>query len=504
MEVQIEDIDGSDLRFREVSYILDLASNKTSVTLDEVITEYVPFGIWHKRLFALCGLGWMCDAMWIESITLFLPRFADELELPMTMASWVATSLFAGMGIGALFWGWLADRVGRSSVFTSALIVSIAGSMVLALSFTLPWLCLSSAILGIGVGGHIVVDTMLFYEFVPRTHAHWLGWLNFFFPVGSALAALLGWLVLEYFDLSWRHIVGIMVGIESMVLLVRMLMLPLSETPKYLLETKKDPEGCFAALVGVLKFNLAHARNYVNLVNFPNLSDLFSSDSSPLYEKIKLVHDSEAASVQETPHSLATLAKQGAVFLPLCGVWFFINFGYTVFNVFLPAFLELSTSSVSPILLLVVYTGMAIPSSLLATYLLRKSCYWTLTASLALTSLFIASIPFSVDQNLLLVTALVLVSVATTIMWSGLYTWTPLLFNTKVRGLGGGICGGVGRLGGIVAPLVGGILFTTDAYDFGESLLQKPGVMCIFLGASAVGLALLIVAFLFAQRKVYL
>ncbi|XP_006462877.1 hypothetical protein AGABI2DRAFT_207539 [Agaricus bisporus var. bisporus H97] len=50
------------------------------------------------------------------------------------------------------------------------------------------------------------------------------------------------------------------------------------------------------------------------------------------------------------------------------------------------------------------------------------------------------------------------VSLSATAMWAVLYGWTPEIFGTKVRGTACGIASALSRIGGMIAPLLGGTL----------------------------------------------
>ena len=44
--------------------------------------------------------------------------------------------------------------------------------------------------------------------------------------------------------------------------------------------------------------------------------------------------------------------------------------------------------------------------------------------------------------------------------WGVIYTYTPELYPTEIRGLGSGWAAGVGRIGGIIAPILVGVLLS--------------------------------------------
>src|SRR5579863_9653103 len=96
---------------------------------------------------------------------------------------------------GSLFYGWLADKVGRrTSLILAILNVSLAtGAMALTPSGGWMYLVACRFVVGFGVTGLYSVDITLMQEFSP---AHKRGWFTgittTMLPAGSLLAALLG------------------------------------------------------------------------------------------------------------------------------------------------------------------------------------------------------------------------------------------------------------------------------------------------------------------------
>ena len=62
--------------------------------------------------------------------------------------------------------------------------------------------------------------------------------------------------------------------------------------------------------------------------------------------------------------------------------------------------------------------------------------------------------------------------------WGVIYTYTPELYPTEIRGLGCGWATGFGRVGGMVAPLLVGALLT-DAWDMGHIFYIFAGVFVL-------------------------
>jgi len=107
----------------------------------------------------------------------------------------------------------------------------------------------------------------------------------------------------------------------------------------------------------------------------------------------------------------------------------------------------------------VVFTIGGCPGSVLGAYLIETPLgrRKTLAASTLVTASF--CILFAVVRsNLWIMIAEVGVSLSATTMWAVLYGMTPEYFATEVRGTAVGSASALSRVGGIMAPLLGGPL----------------------------------------------
>lgn len=121
-----------------------------------------------------------------------------------------ASSTFAGLWLGTLFLGSVADRFGRRAIFTYALLVYAIATLVMAFQLTATGIFIWRFIAGIGIGCEMVtIDTYL-GELVPkgvRGRAFALSQGVMFCAV--PVVALLSWLLLPYSPLGldgWRWV----------------------------------------------------------------------------------------------------------------------------------------------------------------------------------------------------------------------------------------------------------------------------------------------------------
>ncbi|KAI0372276.1 MFS general substrate transporter [Pilatotrama ljubarskyi] len=153
--------------------------------------------------------------------------------------------------------------------------------------------------------------------------------------------------------------------------------------------------------------------------------------------------------------------------------WWAMSLAYTMFNVYLPKLLETRSPSGdaggAPKSLeeslwdVVIYSLGGCPGALLGAWLIesRLGRRWSLAGSTFVTAFFcwvfvVVQHPWAVRAST------VGISLSATAMWAVLYGWTPEIFGTKVRGTACGIASALSRIGGMIAPILGGTLLTID------------------------------------------
>jgi MFS family permease len=152
------------------------------------------------------------------------------------------------------------------------------------------------------------------------------------------------------------------------------------------------------------------------------------------------------------------------------GVWFFMSLAYTMFNVYLPKLLETgssddtSTKSLEDSLWdVLIFTMGGCPGAILGAYMVESPL--GRRGSLATTTFITAffCIVFVLVRSAFLVrVSSVGISLSATTMYAVLYGWTPEIFGTKVRGTACGIASALSRIGGMIAPLLGGALLVLN------------------------------------------
>ncbi|KAF9525470.1 major facilitator superfamily domain-containing protein [Crepidotus variabilis] len=151
-------------------------------------------------------------------------------------------------------------------------------------------------------------------------------------------------------------------------------------------------------------------------------------------------------------------------------VWCALSLAYTMFNVYLPKLLETRQqidnkpqSLEESLWDVVIFTIGGCPGALLGAFLIESNLgrRWSLVGSTFVTAFF-CTVFALVTSTWAVRATTVGISLSATAMWAVLYGWTPEIFATKVRGTACGIASALSRIGGMIAPILGGILLMMD------------------------------------------
>jgi hypothetical protein len=149
--------------------------------------DRLPWSGFHTRVVVALGITWVLDGLEITIASLVGPVLQDARTLGLTSAAVgrVASMYLAGEVVGALVFGYLADRLGRRRLFVATLALYFAASAVTALAFS-EWSLLAFRFFaGAGIGGEYAAINSAIDELIPARHrghtdlavngTYWLG-----------------------------------------------------------------------------------------------------------------------------------------------------------------------------------------------------------------------------------------------------------------------------------------------------------------------------------------
>lgn len=195
----------------------------------------------HTRIAAALGIGWMLDAFEVQIIGSVVPGIQAEFGLDGSQAVLINIVWFAGIAVGALGFGYLADRVGRKKLFMATLILYSVAAVLTATAPSYEVFMFFRFITAMGVGGEYSAITSAISEFTPaRNRGFSNGVVMSFWAVGGILASLVSIVVISTLGLSWRYtlLFGVVSGAYG--LLARRL---IPESPRWLAARGKTEEA---------------------------------------------------------------------------------------------------------------------------------------------------------------------------------------------------------------------------------------------------------------------
>ena len=158
----------------------------------EAAIDTEPEGRFGWGVFAICMAIALLDGFDVQAMGVAAPALARAWRVPPTTLSTVFMAAPAGMLVGALAMGRLADRMGRRRPIIMATLLFAVGTGLTAFAPNLTAMAAIRFVTGIGLGGVLPNLVSLVTEFAPRRLRGVLTTLTFStLPLGSMVAALL-------------------------------------------------------------------------------------------------------------------------------------------------------------------------------------------------------------------------------------------------------------------------------------------------------------------------
>ncbi|OLN87727.1 putative MFS-type transporter PB1E7.08c 2 [Colletotrichum chlorophyti] len=452
---------------------------------------WTPF---HWKLFVLNGFGYAVDSLiaLVQSVTntgAFL-----ELASPSSYRNTGTVSLYVGLLVGAVFWGFGADIIGRRIAFNVTLLITSVATIVSGVSPNLIAWGSFIAISAFGAGGNLVLDPTVFLEFLPSNKQWTVTALALWWGLGQAVTGFIAWgfLTQERWNCTagqscnwsnnpgWRYVSFTAGAFVFATSVARVTVIRLQETPKYLLSVGRD-----ADLV----------RNY------QKLSKKYDRPCSLTEERLaacgtirKAGEDRNSVRfvLRELVFHVKGLFVTRKMALSTAMVWMswtLIGLAYPLFYVFLPSYLatRVPDSEETPYetwrnFTLTNISGVFGPliAGVLADlpYIGRK--YTMVIGSLLSMALFFAYTAVrTADQNIGLSCA---IACCINIYYGTLYAYTVEVFPSAHRATGNGIAVAFNRLMGIVSAFVATAGDTTTVVP----LYVCAGLFGVMAGVSAL------------------
>ncbi len=400
--------------------------------------DHARLGPFHFRLILIAGINWIWAALGVTIIGYVLPAIKQTWAVSDPQLGLIASSGMAGMMVGSVLAGILADRIGRRKTLELTMVSIGVFSSASALAWSYPALLFFRLLTGIGLGAVLPVASTLVSEYSPaRYRGRLLVLLNGFWGLGGGVAAVIGyWLVP---GTGWR----------LPLLFVSLAALSAPLIHRFLPESMRFWIG---------QGNVRRAEEVALQIQAANGGLEFDE---PGILAGNGEETSGRSNVAAGPAQVVTPWSRGYLqtTLSLWLLWFALNFTFQGVFVWLPSLLLASgrTEQEAFVYMLIISMGQ-IPGTLIAAVLAdvirrRLSLLSFVLCWCAATFLFgFAASPAAI------LTLGVLIGVGNGAAWGMAYPFTTELYPTRIRGAATGWATGIGRVGGMAAPLLVGLL----------------------------------------------
>jgi MFS family permease len=210
--------------------------------------DRLPWSRWHWLVVLGLGTVWILDGLEVTIVGSIAGRLTEEssgLALTEGQIGIAAGVYVAGACLGALFFGYLADRIGRKKLFIITLAVYLVATVLTAFSMNPMWFYACRFFTGAGIGGEYAAINSAIDELIPaRVRGRVDLIINGSFWLGTAFGAALSVFLLneEYFaaDLGWRLAFGLGAIFGLCILIVRRYV---PESPRWMFIHGKEDEA---------------------------------------------------------------------------------------------------------------------------------------------------------------------------------------------------------------------------------------------------------------------
>jgi MFS family permease len=216
--------------------------------------DALPFGRFHLLVIVALGITWILDGLEVTLAGALSGELTQSsaLGLSNSQVGLAGSSYLCGAVLGAFFFGWLTDRLGRKKLFFITLTVYLAATAATGLSWNALSFVVFRFLTGAGIGGEYTAINSTIQELIPARLRGWTDLLiNGSFWVGAALGAGGSIVLLNpgFIDpaLGWRlaFLIGAAIGL---IILVMRRWIP--ESPRWL-ATHGFPQQADAVVRGI-------------------------------------------------------------------------------------------------------------------------------------------------------------------------------------------------------------------------------------------------------------
>lgn len=171
--------------------------------------DRLPWSRWHWIVVLALGITWVLDGFEVTLVGAVAAKWTDAstLHLSTSQSSLAGVAYLTGAVLGALFFGYLTDRLGRKVLFMVTLGVYLVFTVCTAFAWDVYSLFAFRVLAGAGIGGEYAAINSAIDELIPaRVRGRVALAINGSWWIGTAMAAGVSYPLLNYLssNLGWR------------------------------------------------------------------------------------------------------------------------------------------------------------------------------------------------------------------------------------------------------------------------------------------------------------
>jgi MFS transporter, AAHS family, 4-hydroxybenzoate transporter len=400
-------------------------------TINEIIDQR-PMGRYQIWTMALCGMVIVLDGFDTQSIGFLAPSMADTLHVPVKTFGPIFAAALVGLMISSMLSGPIADRWGRKWPIVACTLIFGTFAMLTAGCTSFDQLLAFRFLTGLGLGGALSNSVALMSEYAPKRLLAVIVSIMFCgMPTGAVLGTQLSAVMLPRWGWQSVFYAGGVLPLTLALLLIAIL-----------------PES-----VRYLEVSGADQRKIANIL----------ARISPELAGAPISRSQHQDQRRNAP--VFNLFTEGrATGTILLWIPYFMNLLMLYFVVFwLPALLRQTGKPVSAgITAIMLFSVGGIAGSFVeGAFMNRWGAFNVLLTEFLCTTLLIASLAYSTAFPLMMAITFVLGFVVQGAQ-GGLSAVAATFYPISIRSTGIGWCLGVGRIGSIVGPMLGGVMLKLD------------------------------------------
>jgi MFS transporter, AAHS family, 4-hydroxybenzoate transporter len=390
-----------------------------------------PLSSFQISTFILCGLVLVLDGFDAQSIGFLAPSIAKSIGTPVSTFGPIFGAALFGLMLSSMISGAVADRVGRKWPVVVCTMMFGIFTVFTARAASFEQLLIVRFLTGLGLGGAMPNVVALTSEYAPRRlMSVFVSMLFCGMPLGAVLGGLVGSVMLPRW--GWQSVLYVGGALPLAVALLLIQMLP--ESVRFLSVTAADPR----------KIKNILARISRDLANLPADSLSFRDERRKGIPVKYLFTEGRA---------MGTLLLWVPYFMNLVIIYFIVSW--------LPALLQQAKMPVSAGIRAILLFGLGgVIGSLAQGWLMdRLGALVFLIGEFLVSTIFIGSLAFAASLPLILAVTFIL---GFTIQGAqaGLNALVASFYPTAIRSTGVGWALGIGRVGSIVGPVLGGVMLS--------------------------------------------